>query len=117
VWLKERQDATVALLPQRGQGRPDLGRVVRVVIDDAHVTGDADLLEPASGPTELPQHRPGLPTADTRQFQGRQCRRSVAPIVLARHAELAVVRLELFAAHDLRDLGEPPLEQLLDLRP
>jgi transcriptional regulator with GAF, ATPase, and Fis domain len=60
--------------------------------------------------------RTDLPPVDAGKLEGRQRGGRVAPVVLARHVQLAVVRLEGAAPDRTRHALQPALEELGDLR-
>ena len=115
VRLEEREHATVDLLTHRGERRGDLRRMVRVVVDDPDAAGDAALLEPPPRAAETPEDRPRLVIRNPGELERCQRRGRIPAVVLARQPQLALERLQPVAPDDLRDGGEPALEQLLDL--
>ena len=85
---------------RRRQGCGDLRRVVPVVVDHAHAAAFADELEPPADSRESDDDAFGLLALDSRELEGGERRGGVHAVVVARHRERQVDRLELPAAHD-----------------
>ena len=105
--LEEREHA--AAVPHRRDVGGELGGMVRVAVEDALTPS----LQPAADAGELHDHALGAP--DAGELERRERGGGVAPVVLAGNREHEVDRFELLGAHDVRHLGEPRLEQVLDL--
>ena len=86
-----------------------------VVVEHRDPAALADELEAAVGALEPRERRLGAAAVDADPDERLERRGGVPAVVLARDGELEVDRLELPAADDLRHLGEPRVDRLLQL--
>ena len=89
----------------------ELGRVVTVVVVHGDATSRADELESPVDAGEPRDRSLGLPARHSRELERGECGGRVLAIVLAGDRELEGHRLELPAANDVRDTGEPLIEE------
>src|SRR6266508_1482464 len=89
--------------------------MVRVVVEHVHTARLATMLEPPSRAREACELRLGLLSCHSHELQSRERGGRVSAVVLARQGQLEVDRLQLLPTDDLRNLGEPALEELIDL--
>ena len=99
----------------RRERRLDLRRVVRVVVVDRHAARRPVELEPPPHAAEAGQSAGGLFPVDAGQLERRQRRRSVSPIVIARHRKLETHRLQVVAPHRKFATRHPAVEELRHL--
>ena len=111
--LEERQSR--AAVADGGEIGRELGRMVRVAVEDGDAARLAFRLESASRSAELDDRGLGVGSRDAGELEGRERRSRVAPVVLARHREVELDGLELLGAHHVRHLAQPLLEERLDL--
>ena len=114
--LEEDEQAAVPAVPQRVQCRGDLGRMMGIVVVDVDASCIAAVLEPPRCAAELCEYACGFLTAHSCELECRERGRCVAPVVLTGNRQRPVVRGELLSAHDRRDVREPAVEELRDLR-
>ena len=87
--LKQRDDAALRIAAARGVERgPDLGRMMRVVVDDQRAVVVAEDLEAAIDAEELGDAGGDRVGADAELARDRDRGQRVAHVVLARHEEL-----------------------------
>src|SRR5919108_4345074 len=96
--LKKDEQSSLSLA-QRSERRPDLSRVVRVVVDYLDADRGPARLEPTARPEERSESTLRYAAFDAGALEGgqRDCR--VAPVVIPAHGELALVGLERVAAN------------------
>ena len=80
-------------LPRRPQSRLDLGRMMRVVVEDARAGALPARLEPATRGLEGLQRRGGSPRIAARGLGGRHRRQGVEHVVVAGHGQPHAPRL------------------------
>ena len=114
--LEQDEQAAALSVPQRVQCRGDLGRMMGVVVVDGDASCIAAVLEPPRCATELREHAGGFLTAHTSELECRERGRRVAPVVVTGDRQWPLVRGELLSAHHRRDVREPAVEELRDLR-
>src|SRR4051812_20521648 len=89
--------------------------MVRVAVEHRDPRRISPPLEPAPNAGELDDHALGLGTLDTGELERRDRGRGIPAVVLTRHRELELDRIELLRAHDVRHGSEPTLEEVYDL--
>ena len=113
--LEEREHAAVGRVARGGQVGGDLGRMVRVRVDDDDTARLAATLEAAAGAGELSEHRRSLLGRHACERERGESRRGIPAVVLAGDCKLELGWLELPAAHGLGCAREEGIEELLDL--
>src|SRR5262249_58192576 len=102
-------------VPQGGGGGAGLGGGGRVTAGPPGPPRLTTALQPAAHATELAQDGRGLFPRVAGQLERGQRDRGVPAVVLARHGELDLGRVEVLSAHGVRRTPEPVNEQRLDL--
>ena len=113
--LEERQQPPT--VSNSGEVGCELGRVVRVAVDDGDAAGLALRFQPAAGTAELDEHSLGFRSCHAGELERCERRGRVAPVVLTWHPKLELDGLELLGPHDARHAAQPVLEERLDLGP
>src|SRR5258705_13565427 len=108
--LEERKQA--AAVAHRGEVGCELGRMMRVAVEDFDAARLPLALEPPCRARELDDHALDVGTRHARELERRDRGGGVPPVVLAGDLELELDGLELLCADDLRYLREPHVEQL-----
>ena len=93
VRLVDGEQAPLRDRPRRLERGRDLRGVVPVVVEDPDAALVADELEAPVDPGEARERSLCVPALDPRELEGCERRRSVAPVVGARDAQLALERL------------------------
>ena len=109
------QPATVA---HRGERRGDLGRMVRVVVEDFDAPGLAAAFQAPSRAGELGKYRLGLAAPHSGQLECGYGASGIATVVFAGDSERPIVWRQMISPHDAlrRNRCEPVFKELLDLR-
>ena len=109
------QPATVA---HRGERRGDLGRMVRVVVEDFDAPSLAAAFQAPSRAGELGKYRLGLAAPHSGQLECGYGAGGIATVVFAGDSERPIVWRQMISPHGAlrRNRCEPVFKELLDLR-